>query len=220
MAVQKINTTPVLVELRRIVAQLEAAKDVNNETRSLSVAFAKAAQLMDSWAPLIGADFMSREEMDEAAARYDRISKAFSPLADVDWTKDSLASLVEQAKAMQTLLVFTPPESEEVGKLLERLPILTRTGGSAPRNTQPDIAGRPRIVRVTMVDGTKVSEQAGNKQTSLGNIKMQLVNYLRKNGVEPTEAEVKEITEGLRQVITGKQADASLAGIATASAVE
>jgi hypothetical protein len=135
-------------------------------------------------------------------------ANVLNPIADMTWTKDGVKESIEKVRAAMVLGILDGDDALIANDVITSLSEAAKGsghGGTRTRNEQPDIEGRPLVIRVLDTEGIQVSKQAGNKATSVGNIKAAIVRWLDKNGVTVTESQDALIKEAVREsVVNGK----------------
>lgn len=204
----KVDPAKELAHLETIASQLDAAKDVNKEGKQASIQFARMGEKVSEW-------FKENQEnidlestlIDTTVMVLERIASYLNPIAAVGWTKTDLDTAVEKVRAMLTLGLYDESEQDRVQGVITTLASFSTPGTRQPRGQGTPIEGRPELVTITPMPTEAnpvpqaITKQAGNRATSVGNLKSALIGWLTKAGVEVTDRQKDAIGEAVKSVV-------------------
>ena len=203
MAILKLDPAKQLRDLATIAKQLEAAKDVNRETRQLSQMWDKMAErLAEAHDATEGvyAEVPKTGLLDGAEAAR-KVAQALNPIAEVSWSQDELTNLIEDVRYAMARGGYEGEQLVEANETLTKVAALTRSRKGGSRGPGQTIEGRPEKVRVLDADGQEIATQKGNGPSSVGNLTAAIVKYLQGNGVDVTETVKTAIQESVKSCV-------------------
>lgn len=225
MATQvRVDVPGILSELEQIGEQLSAEVTTNRE----AVAFAKwlestaVVKIKDAcvapWAEGTVSDGIA-VVTESLAAWADRLRPE---AASVTWDREDVKKKLALLDSLSSMTMLTEEQELSYKTVADKLASVRRAGNRG--SPQAPIAGRPAKVRVS-VDGEDgepvvISEQVGNVQNSLGNIKAHTKKHLETAlDRKADEAEMNGLNAAIRAVIYEGKATAAFGGF-TFEAVE
>lgn len=212
MAQVRFDPIKPLTELEQIMGQVEAAKDVDRESRALAKVWERIAENFDTaltgvsnsegnYVKASGA--VSAGALAEGAAAARKVAEALNPIAEVNWTKETVEELLVSVRFFLISNVYDPEQTDRAQRVIEKAGVLTKTrvsGGT--RLPAPVVEGRPEYVEVTATFGDepeRISRQKGNSENSPGNILKAVKSWLERNNVEVTEVMADQITDAINR---------------------
>jgi hypothetical protein len=196
-----------LGDLEQIVAQVEAAKDVDRESRALSKVW---KQISDKFQEAIDGATLNEGTYAKAgdvpglldgAKAAKAIADALNPTAEMTWTADSLDDLLVSVRFFRLNGAYTDDALTNANTVIEKAALLGKargktTGAGTPGTRTPGtpIPGRPAKVRVDSLLGdepTRITQQTGNLDNSPGNLQKQVVQWLQGVSPDPITGEQK-----------------------------
>lgn len=231
MAATKMSFDPSkpLTELTQIVSQVEQAKDVDRTARSQAGMWVSMADRFDEAATGSSADEGRREKaklyhkaaqgltgLKEAAELCRKIGTALNPVADVNWTKDHLEELLVAVRFFMGAGAYEGETLAQAQSSIEKAAVLTKTrvpGTGGSRGEGRVVEGRPEKVQVLSLVGEQpetITEQAGNKENSPGNIKKSVVSWLEKHDIKVTDEMSSQIGDAISSCLRDGQGEVKI----------
>jgi hypothetical protein len=204
MAQPKLDPTKPLTELAAIVGQVEAAKDVDREARSEAKMWAAVAVRFDEAMTGTSADEGRRTKaalyqkaseglggLSDAAALARKIADKLNPVAEVNWTQETVDDLLVSVRFYSINGFYDPEQLTTAQSLIEKAGNLSkRATGTGTRGEGVTVMGRPEWVQVVSLAGDEpeqITLQRGNKESSAGNIYKSVRGWLEARKITVTD---------------------------------
>ena len=213
MAQVRVDPMKPLVELETIIRDLEAAKDVDRESRQLSKVWEGIGTKFDDALLSLNDGEGKYAKLDvppgdlaKAGELSRKIAELLNPIAEIQWTKEHVEELLVGVRFFLISQLYDPETAARAQEVIEKAGTVTKTrvtGGI--RGTAPTVEGRPETVEVWATFGEepeRMSRQKGNSENSPGNILKSVVGWLERNHqIQATDEMKEQITEAIRQCV-------------------
>ena len=212
MAQVRVDPMKPLTELEKIIAQVEAAKDVDREARQLSKMWegigarfdeALLAVTSEGGNPrYVGLD-IDPGKFAQAGETARKVAELLNPIADVSWTKEQVEELLVGVRFFLISQFYEGEAIDRAQSAVEKAGTLTKTRVTAgTRGVAPVVEGRPAVVEVWLEDGSeRVSRQKGNSENSPGNILKSVTGWLERRNIEVTDEMKDQIAKSIQQSV-------------------
>ena len=212
MAQVRVDPMKPLTELEKIIAQVEAAKDVDREARQLSKMWegigarfdeALLAATNEAGNPrYVGLD-IDPGKFAQAGETARKVAELLNPIADVSWTKEQVEELLVGVRFFLISQFYEGEAIDRAQSAVEKAGTLTKTRVTAgTRGVAPVVEGRPAVVEVWLEDGSeRVSRQKGNSENSPGNILKSVTGWLERRDIEVTDEMKDQIAKSIQQSV-------------------
>lgn len=214
MAQMKFDPIKPLTDLEQIIAQVEAAKDVDRDARLNAKMFSGIADKFDEVLLHVteGAGKYAKagsvvSGVAEAANTARALAEALNPIAEVTWTKDQVDESLLAVRFFMGAGAYDGEQLARAQSVVEKAGSITKTrvgASTAPRGTAEAIEGRPEYVEVFSTVGDqpeKITRQRGNTVHSAGNVSKAIKGYLTKNEIQVTDEMESAIVDAVNESI-------------------
>ena len=231
MAQVRVDPMKPLTELEKIIAQVEAAKDVDREARQLSKMWEGIGARFDEALLAATADVLDQDSVAnpryiglgidpgkfaQAGETARKVAELLNPIADVSWTKEQVEELLVGVRFFLISQFYEGEAIDRAQSAVEKAGTLTKTRVTAgTRGVAPVVEGRPAVVEVWLEDGSeRVSSQKGNSENSPGNILKSVTGWLERRDIEVTDEMKDQIAKSIKQCVIDGQAEVAIGDFA------
>lgn len=210
------NTIPkakaVIADLSTVADQIEASQESDKGTQQIVKSLRGIEdRILGLKGSIVESNIADDEKVLDIVSEISRWADELSPAETLTWDAETVTTKLNLLASMDELGFLSDEESEEFEIVNERLSAIR----SRRRSTStPQAAIEGKAYRVSIMAGEdKVANQAGNKASSVPNLKAAVKRYLESNGIEFTDEMSVGVGSAIKQVVDMEAPTAEFGGM-------